>query len=50
MGEPRVSSFNKLPSDEFDGDPRVDICGAKFESITKGLPKTCEMRFDTFSS
>ena len=50
MGDPHVSLFNKLPSDEFEGDPRVDICGAKFESITKGLPKTCEMIFDTFSS
>ena len=30
MGEPHVSWLNKLPSDEFEGDPRVDICGAKF--------------------
>ena len=50
MGDPHISWFNKLPSDEIEDDQRVDICGDKIESITQGLPKTREMRFDTFSS
>lgn len=46
MGDPHIIWLNKQSFEESGRDPRVELSGAKFESIPKDIPRELEMILD----
>uniref|UniRef100_A0A0V0GWV0 Putative ovule protein n=1 Tax=Solanum chacoense TaxID=4108 RepID=A0A0V0GWV0_SOLCH len=46
MGDPHIIWLNKQSLEESGRDPRVELNGAKFESISKDIPRELEMILD----